>query len=243
MKFLLAAALLLQPVLAPVAHAQDIEDLDGGGKGKTKTKTSEGKPQKDEIIREIERGLYAKANLGVAAYFLNHGGGILSSGTQLNLSIGSDFIDRERSSMAWEVGLAQGIHNGAPWEITADLINSGALPPAAAIQGDTRTYAVTGAVEYSVYPSRRFGIGARAGGGLMFMPILLGREFYNTEVVEEFGFVPSAHQGVHPLVLAGPTMEYYTKLSHLSLGADVDAMYVLGFDLGVMATGYLKYTF
>jgi hypothetical protein len=44
-------------------------------------------------------------------------------------------------------------------------------------------------------------------------------------------------------VQGGPTFEYYTKLSHFSAGIDVDVFYAIGFDLGLNATGNLKYTF
>jgi hypothetical protein len=44
-------------------------------------------------------------------------------------------------------------------------------------------------------------------------------------------------------VLLGPTIEYYTKLSHFSVGMDLDVTYVLNFDLGISPLGYLKYTF
>ena len=38
-------------------------------------------------------------------------------------------------------------------------------------------------------------------------------------------------------------IEYYTKLSHFSVGADIDVLYMLGLDLALNPTGYLKYTF
>ena len=44
-------------------------------------------------------------------------------------------------------------------------------------------------------------------------------------------------------MFAGPTFEYYTKLSHFSVGVDVDVVYGIGWDLGLNATGALKYTF
>ena len=45
------------------------------------------------------------------------------------------------------------------------------------------------------------------------------------------------------MVLGGPTFEYYTKLSHFSVGLDADVFYAFTFDLGASVTGYLKYTF
>ena len=53
----------------------------------------------------------------------------------------------------------------------------------------------------------------------------------------------NVHDQPHPVVLGGPTLEYYTKLSHFSAGIDTDIFYAVGFDLGVSATGTLKYTF
>jgi len=43
--------------------------------------------------------------------------------------------------------------------------------------------------------------------------------------------------------MGGLTFEYYTKLSHFSVGADIDAMYIVNFDLGISPTAYLKYSF
>jgi hypothetical protein len=43
--------------------------------------------------------------------------------------------------------------------------------------------------------------------------------------------------------VGGPTIEYYTKLSHFSIGVDVDVYYVINFDLAVAPAGFLKYTF
>jgi hypothetical protein len=54
----------------------------------------------------------------------------------------------------------------------------------------------------------------------------------------------SAHNGVQPTIRAGGTLEYYTKLSHFSVGADVDFIMVIGsIGAGFSPTGYLKYTF
>jgi len=252
MKNLLTALMLLQPVMVSVAHAEDIDDLDSDGKSKGKSnKEDTAKAPRSEVIREIERGFYMKSNLGATIFVLppgagGHGQGILSAGTQLGMAVGSDFIDQEKSSMAWEAAFTQGIHNGMNWETSASLVDDGLIPPQAAIQGDTRTYALTGAVEYSLYPSRRFGVGVRAGGGVMLTPLLMAPEAYNREVINGssgFGFDLPVHRGPHPIGMGGLTFEYYTKLSHFSVGADIDAMYIVNFDLGISPTAYLKYSF
>ena len=47
----------------------------------------------------------------------------------------------------------------------------------------------------------------------------------------------------HPVVRGGPPFEFYTKLSHFSLGVDTDIFYAVNFDLGLSITGSMKYTF
>ena len=69
--------------------------------------------------------------------------------------------------------------------------------------------------------------------------------YYQQEVVggawggNDFGF----HDTPHPMVIGGPTFEYYTKLAHFSVGVDADVFYAIGFDLGASVSGSLKYTF
>jgi hypothetical protein len=225
---------------ATPAVAQDVEDLDGGGSTRERPERTTRRSQLGgEVIREIERGYYLKSNVGSAFYLINYGG-TLSAGTAVGFAGGSDFVDNERSSAAWEVGLATGVHNGMRFDNQARL----GVPPNSLIQGDTRTFTLSAGVEYSAYPSRRFGIGVRGGAGLMLSPLLMDAAYYQTDVEQDtWGTSINVHRQPHPLFFAGPTIEYYTKLSHLSLGADVDASYALGFDLGITATGYLKYTF
>ena len=140
--------------------------------------------------------------------------------------------------MSWELSFQQGVHNGAPWETQA-----GAIEPNRYIQGDTRTFSFLGSYEISAYPVRRIGLGFRVGAGLVLTPLLMVRDHYETEVLGEWGVRPPVHETPHPVVFGGPTFEYYTKLSHFSIGVDVDASYAIGFDLGLTTTGYMKYTF
>ena len=46
-----------------------------------------------------------------------------------------------------------------------------------------------------------------------------------------------------PLAILGATFEYYTKLSHFSIGADADVAFVIPHALAGSYGGYLKYTF
>lgn len=225
--------------LAPgVALAQadpDYDDLDTSSNDSRKKRKHDRKRVVSEQVREIVRGTYAQANIGGAMY-LGQFSGWVSPGTALGLSFGQDFIDHEKHSMSWELSFYQGVHNGTDYETA--LSNGG--PP---IEGDLRTYTVDGTLKWATYPTRRVGLGLRAGGGVLFSPLLIDHDFYNTEVLPEIGGEPGYHGSPHPVVVGGPTFEYYTKLSHFSVGMNVDAFYAIGFDLGMNITGDMKYTF
>jgi hypothetical protein len=238
---LLLLALAAAPLfLAGDAVAQDDDygDLDEDEPVKKETKT-----RKRPEVREIVRGFYAKSNVGSALYLLDFRAAV-NPGTSVALTFGQDFLDQERLSASWDVGFNQGIHNGCYYEQqAADGCGTGV--PGPFIQGDLRTYSVVGAVEFSFYPARRVGIGFRAGGGVLFSPLLMDEARYAEDVVADTwgGIDPGYHSGAHPLGVFGPTVEYYTKLSHFSVGVDVDVFYAVNFDLGANVTGFLKYTF
>jgi hypothetical protein len=237
-KMLFCLGLLSFSSYSTLVDAQDI-DLDSDEK-KTKKKKKQFKAKIDQDVREIERGFYAKSSIGGVFFVLDYGS-YVQPGTALALTFGQDYVDREKHSFAWEVSFSQGIHNGTYYEIQADLqcYNAGNCT-----QGDLRTYSFIASNEFSFYPSKRIGLGLRVGGGVMFSPLLMNEKYYNEEVVPKWGNVPSSvHTSPHPLALGGLAFEYYTKLSHFSIGVDADAMYAIGFDLGVAASGYLKYTF
>jgi hypothetical protein len=235
MKYILCLGLLGFAIAPSEAAAQDFDEFEDSPKKKKKDSLKDKRQ-----VREIERGLYAKSNVGGAFYILDLKEW-LKPGTILGLSVGQDFVDRESVSMAWEVGFFQGVHNGTYFDVQAQM---GCIELGTCVQGDTRTYSLFSAVEWSRYPSKRIGIGGRIGGGLMFSPLLMDEEFYIDEVVKTWGgYSSSRHDGTYPMGLGGVGIEYYTKLSHFSVGLDVDAFYAVGFDLGSNASGYFKYTF
>jgi hypothetical protein len=215
------------------ADAQTYEEYDAEERGE--------KPKKQRAVREIVKGTYAKTNVG-AGMLLGKYGAWVKPGTSIALAVGQDFLDQEKISMAWEVTFFQGINNATHYEEQAA---AGCFQNGTCMQGDLRTYTFAGLYEFSFYPSRRFGIGIRAGGGILLSPLLMDEGYYETEVVagQWQGQRPTIHDEPHPVVLGGPTFEYYTKLSHFSMGMDVDAYYGVGFDLGASVTGTLKYTF
>lgn len=228
----LAVALALAPLTLSSAFAEDqVQDLDS-------KKSSKKKAKKRQQVREVVRGLYVKSNIGMNMFF-GQRAGILEPGTALSLSLGMDFLDKEKSSAAFEVFFHQSLNNGRRWDQ-----QDPASGPNVLIQGDIHTYTGGLALEYSFYPGRRIGLGARVGGGVGFAPLLMNKEYYQSEVVPAWGGqVPGVHQGVLPYILVGPTVEYYTKLSHFSFGLDASFVMYIGLDLGADITGFLKYTF
>ncbi|MEL6349199.1 MAG: adventurous gliding motility protein CglE [Myxococcota bacterium] len=226
---LLFGTLLFAPCLA---LAQDLDEVDDapGRRG----------PQIEQNVREINRGTFTKANMGGALY-VGPRSTYIRPGSYLALGVGQDFIDQERNSMSWEIHFANGIHNGTSAEeqaIEQCYLNN------TCTQGDLRTYTIGALLEYSIYPFRRLGVGLRAGGGLMFSPLLIESNAWDDIVVNEFaGNDPGIHSTPHPVVMGGPTFEYYTKLAHFSVGVDADFIYALNFDFGAQISGALKYTF
>ena len=215
-------------LFSPAAYAQDDLDLDSGGK---KKKRKEFTVEINQEVKEVTKGWYAKSTVGGGAYVLSLNG-VVYPGVTSGLGFGQDFVDQKGHSMAWEVMISQGVHNGLYYE-QQNLV-----------QGDLRTFSLTALAEASWYPVQRFGIGVRAGGGIMAIPLLMNEQYYRDDVVSEWGGIESSiHNGVKPLGMGGLTFEYYTKLAHFSVGADIDVAYVIGVDLSVGGNGYLKYTF
>ncbi len=251
-------ALLLLALIGPAlpfqeAAAQGYQDLDAERQSSERRQRSMRDIQaqlEDEVVREIVRGTYLKAGAGTGFFVGRYGavpgvGGMMAAVMVTSISVGQDFVDNERNSMAWEITVEQGVYNGMPFEQQGLLLEQGAIGPHQLIQGDTRLFGLKGAYEYSLYPTRRFGIGIRVGGGIGFAPLLMDRDAYYRDAVGDHwrGQDSGVHARPLPMAFGGPTLEYYTKLSHFSIGADVDVAYILGMDLNITPVGYLKYTF
>ena len=235
--------LLITGALTMISNEVSAQDLDFDTEEETKKKKRSKKVKNiefDRDVREIERGLYSKANVGATIYVLNHSSPFTAPVNSLALSIGDDFVDRESLSMAWEVSFLQTVHNGIAYDQQPENI-----APTNYFQGDTRGFALTAAYEVSKYPTRRFGIGLKLLGGIMGMPVLMHDATFDALVVSQsWGLTETPnHRKMYIPVGGGPTLEYYTKLAHFSVGADIDVLYIVGWDLGISPTGYLKYTF
>ncbi len=225
---MLRPALICLLALAPAAYAADAPAT-----ARTEARESEAK------VREIVRGYYVKSNIGSTLFLVGYGGGILSGVMTVDLTVGSDFIDNERNSLAWEVTFGQMLENGITWEE-----QEGVLPPNLYIQGDLHVLSGAAQVEASFYPTRRLGLGLRAGGGVAVAPLLIAIDEYNEVVIPAWGVASAVNGAPLPMVLGAPTIEYYTKLSHFSIGVDAEAVFLIGPNaLGLTPSGYMKYTF
>lgn len=224
---------------APALAADEDLDAPARGRAGARERTIE-----DELVREVERGYYLKSNVGSTIPVVERGG-ILKPGTTLGFTVGQDFIDKEKFSAAWEVSFTQAIHNGRRFEDQAAYVGQGLQGVNQYIQGDIHTFAATATVEASWYVSKRVGFGVRGGGGVVFAPLLMDANGFQQRVVVDAwdNQTTTAHAGPKPVVQAGGTFEYYTKLSHFSLGVDADFQYAIGLAGGPAITGYMKYTF
>lgn len=193
------------------------------------------------VAREIVRGPFAQTNIGTTIY-IGARGPILRPGTTVDLSVGGDVVDKPGMSASVQFTVTQAVHVA---NVNYETQGSLGFGPQQLIQGNTYTIGGLLVGEVSGYPVRRLGIGGRVGAGVMAAPWLMDRESRDTFVIDEaWGLQNStAHRGVLPTIVAGPTLEYYTKLSHFSMGVDADFIYAIGLDFGVKASGYFKYTF
>ena len=225
--------------------ASDEDELDEGEDEDPRGGTRGRSSMASGTVREIQRGFFGKANVGGLGYLPAPGvglGGATGSGMMVNIGLGQDFVDQEKMSMSWELALSQGLNGGTEYYIQAD---AGCGVGAPCTEGDLRSYSVEATYELSFYPIRRVGIGFRAGGGVLYSPLLMFATTYQEEILPEYGLAadPGYHNAIHPMGMGGLTFEYYTKLAHFSIGADADIIYGVGWGLGWDASGYLKYTF
>lgn len=230
-KALLAAVALS---VATPALAQSRPDLDGTGR------RGVDKAAKEKVVREIERGVYLRANAGTTI-LVGPRSALLKAGTTLDFTVGQDVLDKVKASAGWEINITQSIFNAK--FSSYDELPGSSIDPRFYVQGDSYMLGLTVGGGGQAYPVRRLGIGGHAGAGIAYLPLLLEKNAYQTRVVPDWGVDPGLYNSVKLMIYAGPTLEYYTKLSHFSLGIDVNFMYVLGFDYGIRASGFFKYSF
>lgn len=195
------------------------------------------------VVREVVKGAYAKMNIGPLFWFPPISGVTSTSGTQLDFSFGYDVLDRLNFTLSIEGSFFQLITNGDGVSIDLGI--------ASPIQGDFRVFGgiagIRAGPNFGGKRVKRFSLQVHAAGGVGYSPPLV--DLQNQAVLTRIaaGGFPYLMQG-RPLgiVQAGVGFEYYTRLSHFSLGVDFDYDLILGGPWPAMGLGidvFLKYTF
>lgn len=185
--------------------------------------------------RDLDRGLFMRADLGAAAYLGRYGsspnGAILRPGASVALGFGGDHrVGVSRYAVAWELQGSTSAHNGPHWRVN----NTGS-----GLQGDTRTFSTIAVGTLSVAPVPRLDLGVRIGGGVMIAPMLFGRL---GDGFDWNSYFAPTHGTPHPVLLVGPTFQFRTGAAGFVVGAHADFVYAAGFDYGVNAGGFARVT-
>jgi hypothetical protein len=255
---LILGALLTAP---SVAFAQDDdEDEDDGDldeeEGRPKTVIDEGpRRSRQDVareraaqrankrpVREVYKGAYGKMSMGAIIWLGSIADYTTTSGTALDFTFGYDFLDRLNFTMTGEVNFYQVITNGQ-----GSVAGLGFASP---VQGDFRI--VGGTANLRLGPNfvgrrvKRLHLAFQVGGGVGYSPRLTDLDSPNAA----FGFASWNNRDMHNralgLITPGVGLEYYTPLSHFSLGLDVDFQMIVGgpvFAMGVAPYAFFKYTF
>jgi len=208
-------------------------------------------------VREVVKGAYAKINIGPIFWLgdvrsdATHSGAS-SSGTEMDFSFGYDIVDTLGFSLAVEGSFFQTITNGrgVSEELGDPTCCRGGLR--STIQGDFRVFGAIVAVRAGPNLGgkrvKRLNISGHAGGGIGYSPPLvnLQSQTIDERIKSEFGGILQGRP--LGLVQGGVGFEYYTKLSHFSLGLDVDFNVIIGGAAPLIAMGlatniFVKYTF
>ncbi|MBJ93330.1 MAG: hypothetical protein CMP23_02520 [Rickettsiales bacterium] len=212
------------------------------------------KTKRKRPAREVVKGAYAKINIGPLFWLGDIKGdnvsrtGTAASGTEIDFSFGYDIVDTLGFTLAVEGSFFQVITNGTG--ISEDANDRLGLP--SVIQGDFRIFGAIAAVRAGPNLGgkrvKRLNISGHVGGGVGYSPPLVDLE--SPTIV---GRINSEYGGIlqgRPLglVQGGVGIEYYTKLSHFSLGLDVDFNVVIGggaplIGMGLATNIFVKYTF
>jgi hypothetical protein len=217
----------------------DDVDIDRERSARTRQRTK----SRTQVVREVVKGAYAKMNIGPIFWLPPISGVTSTSGTQLDFSFGYDVLDQLNFTLSIEGSFFQLVTNGDGVSVDIGI--------ASPIQGDFRIFG--GIVGVRAGPNlggkrvKRLSIAVHAAGGVGYSPPLVDLE--NQAVLTRIaaGGFPYIMQG-RPLgpIQAGVGFEYYTRLSHFSLGLDVDFDVILGGPwpaMGVATDLFLKYTF
>ncbi len=233
---------------------EDLE-LDRDKSARDRRKERARTKKKKRATREVVKGLYAKINIGPLFWFGSIKGdnvsrtGTSSTGTEMDFSLGYDIVDTLPFTLAVEASFFQVITNGTG--VSEDL-NRDRIGLPSAIQGDFRIYGAIVAVRAGPNLGgkrvKRLNISGHAGGGIGYSPPLIDMQSPTVagRIASEYGAIMQGRP--LGLVQGGVGIEYYTKLSHFSIGLDIDFNVIIGgpaplIGMGLATDIFVKYTF
>lgn len=198
--------------------------------------------RKKRPVREIVKGAYLKVNLGPIIWLPSISSFTSSTGTEMDFSFGYDVVDTLSFTLSVEGSFFQVVTNGDG--VSTDIGAQLASP----IQGDFRVFGGIASVRAGGNVGgkrvKRLTIAGHGGGGVGYSPALV--DLQDPRVVSRMAYGSILQARVLGLVQAGAGLEYYTRLSHFSVGLDIDFNVILGGPIpamGVATNFFVKYTF
>jgi hypothetical protein len=227
----------------------DLDREEETARARRQRETQEGR--KKRPVREIVKGAYLKVNLGPLFWLPAMSNFTNTTGTEMDFSFGYDVVDTLGFTLSIEGSFFQVITNGHGVSMDPQSDPRAANSP---IQGDFRIFGGTASVRAAANIGgrrvKRFSISGHGGGGVGYSPALV--DLTNPEVVARITFANS--EGARyimqdrplGLIQGGLGLEYYTRLSHFSVGLDIDFNVILGgpiVAMGLATNAFAKYTF
>ena len=264
---LLLFALPLVAAAPAVAFAQDDEDYpdddddgddddddddpEGLERDERRARPERTAAKKKRPSREVVKGAYAKANMGVGIALPPFRKYTSGTSTQVDFSFGVDALDRLAFTLTVEGSLFNMISNATgPVEVApgspcpTEQIGNICV---STVQGDYNLIGGTVAVRFG--PNfggkrvKRLHLAIQVGGGVGTSPKLVDE---NSDLFAANGLV-LLQGGPVGIITPGIGLEYYTRLSHFSVGLDVDFNVVVGragvVPMWVAPSLFIKYTF
>ena len=198
--------------------------------------------RKSRPVREVVKGAYIKVNLGPLFWLPSINQFTSSSGTEMDFSFGYDVVDTLGFTLSVEGSFYQVVTNGDG--VSTDIGAQLGSP----IQGDFRVFggivAVRAAANVGGKRVKRLSIAGHGGGGVGYSPPLV--DLQDARVVSRMAYGSILQARPLGIVQAGAGLEYYTRLSHFSLGLDIDFNVLLGGPIpamGIATNAFVKYTF
>ena len=198
--------------------------------------------RKKRPVREIVKGAYLKVNIGPLFWLPTISNFTSSTGTEMDISFGYDVVDTLGFTLAVEGSFFQVITNGDG--VSTDIGAQIASP----IQGDFRIFGGMAGIRASGNVGgkrvKRLSISGHGSGGVGYSPALV--DLADPRVLSRMAYGYIMQDRPLGLVQAGLGLEYYTRLSHFSLGVDIDFDIIIGgpvVAMGVATNAFVKYTF